>query len=262
MRLHRERVGEKELVLVFPWAGGNINAPGLRALAKSLLQRPSVVVYGVDLPGRITQPNTIPLRDFEQAVDEIIGAYVELLKTSAVGFERIVFVGFSLGSLLGWRTIQKLEMQSLSKVDLFICNACVAPSIAASRSYQYDKKTDQELIDIIVAKGGTPRNFFDTPGMRQMVLPAVRGDYAILDSLSSPQESPLLSCAIVHINGDQDDSCADENSIQLWEKYTSKTFHRHTVHGGHFFVQTDPGTVSQLILKELINASSPFSSHT
>jgi surfactin synthase thioesterase subunit len=116
---------------------------------------------------------------------------------------------------------------------------------------------DETFIARLAELGGTPSDVFAIPELRELVMPALRADFAWFDAYTCRPEPPLAT-PIVALAGTGDTSVPVPAMLD-WARHTSAGFRLHRVPGDHFFVQRAAGEVAKLLLTDLRDAlDDPF----
>lgn len=84
----------------------------------------------------------------------------------------------------------------------------------------------------------------------QIFLPALRSDFAMLETYIYANEEPL-NCPISAFGG-REDREVSEKAIAAWQHQTSSYFNMQMFDGGHFFFRTDIAPLLSIISQTLI----------
>ncbi|MFE6281737.1 thioesterase II family protein [Streptomyces sp. NPDC057877] len=209
-------------VVCFPHAGGA--ASSWRGLSAEL--SPTVDVLAVQYPGRQDRHREAPVGDLHRLADLIAGVL-------GPGRERPrALLGHSMGASLAYEVAVRLAREPGGEPRLLVLSGRRAPSLPPrDRSWLRD---DAALIAKVRALGGTDAALLDDPELRELVLPALRGDYR---ALASYQGTPgrTLSCPVLALAGGQDTD-ATAADVEAWRHHTSGDFRMRVFEGGHFFL--------------------------
>ncbi|GBG25075.1 S-acyl fatty acid synthase thioesterase, medium chain [Hondaea fermentalgiana] len=189
------------LVFFFPWAGGNLAHPSVRALAKDLAAKGHATTIGVSLPGRLARAKEPVYRSFTELVPDVAREVRQLLRKQACAPRAVVFFGYSLGSQVAWQTLETLlnpsDVDKAGNDSFDLAAWPVRLVVAASRAPQnllgslpkVKEMSDSAFLEYISAKGGTPKEVLDHAAFRALILPPLRADYELLETFSF-SESP------------------------------------------------------------------------
>ncbi|MFF4776740.1 thioesterase II family protein [Microtetraspora fusca] len=201
-------------------------------------------VHGVQLPGRenrIAEPAEIDLPELAAA-----------LADAASSEDRpYALYGHSLGARLGFELIRELRRTGERLPDRLYVGAARAPHLAGSSTFDgLSKVSDDELVARVVAGGGVPEAVAEEPELLELLLPALRADFALLDDYVYHPEEPL-PVPITAFAGTLDRAVSMEQ-MAAWEEHTTAEFVLHHVEGGHFFLHDREAELIALLSADLM----------
>lgn len=220
-----ERRGHPMRRLVcFPNAGA-----GASIFRKTGARLPSSIeAFSVQLPGREDRFHEACFPSIEHAAERLAAEIAHLCDLP------VVFFGHSLGAILAFETASALRTRHGRLPDALILSGHGAPHMRpVSRRCRHDA-SDQALISDLKRLGGTPPAILDDPHMMSAILPAVRGDYAMLDSYVWRRRAPL-ACPIASCAGESD-SEVSRAAITAWQTHTTGEFCERWFSGDHFYL--------------------------
>lgn len=190
---------------------------------------PEIDVCLVHLPGRARRIGERPRARLRQLVEEL---------ADAIGGElrgQFAFYGHSMGALLSFELARELRRRNWSPpVHLFL-SACRAPEMVREERPIFNLPV-QELMVEIRKLNGTPKEFFESLEIQNVLLPLLRADLEIIDTYEYVAEAPL-GCAI-NLYGGEKDTHAPPESLVSWELQTSTKCTLRVFSGDHFFIQS------------------------
>jgi pyochelin biosynthetic protein PchC len=95
--------------------------------------------------------------------------------------------------------------------------------------------SDLELIEEMALLGGTDTQAFEDTELRDLILPAIRADYRLIERHRPPSVDAAIDAPVVAYYGKQD-AGVDERSIAAWSTVTRSTFGVRSFGGGHFYL--------------------------
>lgn len=163
--------------------------------------------------------------------------------------------GHSMGAAVGHELILCLLRQGYrAPVHLFV-SAREAPQhhIGGTTHLLNDHALCAELVRL----GGTDAELLAMPELRKLVLPAVRGDYRLIETYHAVPEG-VLPCPVTALMGADDTELTAEQA-DGWRTWTSESFELLTFPGGHFYLAERPRGVVDAVCRRLIGylAASP-----
>lgn len=224
-RYRPSRTATARLVCL-PHAGGSATfyLPLVSALS------PDVDVVAIQYPGRQDRRAEQPLTDVDALSDRIHEA---LLRQPPLP---VTFFGHSLGALIGFETIRRLEAGG-SPVAHFFASSRGAPSIHRGESVHL--RDDEGILSVVHYLNGTAANVLGNQEMMRAALPSLRADYQAADTYRCAPEV-TIGCPVTVLTGDADPQTTSSEA-RAWERHTTSACTFHTFPGGHFYIpeQTD-----------------------
>lgn len=208
----------------FPYAGGSAS---LFRNWGTLLD-PQVEVIGVQLPGRGMRWEETPAVDFGLLVNLVADAIVH-----ASGSVRFGFFGHSMGALLMFEVARRLRAQGARLPECMFASGRPAPHLPPQRQRE-PLMSGADFVDELRRLEGTPREILDNPELLAMLMPMIRGDFALLDNWRF-EPSPALDVPLFALAG-RSDPHVSVDSVAAWAQWTCTSFELMTYPGGHFFL--------------------------
>lgn len=228
VRQRMERVPELRLFCL-PCAGGSAAAfrPWSRVITSS------IQVCPLELPGhgsRIKEPPTT-------SMPELVGELVETLDPFLDA--PFALLGHSMGSAIAWHLARALEHRG-GPVPRRLIVMGFRPLHFRRPQPLLHRLDDQGLTEALRAFGGTPQEVLEQPQLMSLMLPAIRADFELIETLATPTDLPL-ACGLSAYMGSTDREVSFDQ-MEQWRQYTSADFQLRIYPGGHFFPwsQLDP----------------------
>lgn len=219
-----EKSAADTALLVLPHAGGNAHA---YSDWRDLLP-PGVRLLIGQYPGRGARfADPLP-----ESIDDLAVPIVESLPP---GVANLVVLGHSMGSLVAFEVARRLTERGTPPKAL-IASACRAPHLPNQAPVFPATLDDDALVAAIKARGGTQDDILDEPELREIILPAIRADFAVDDDYRHFGETTALGCPIAVIGGDADPIVPVE-TLATWTTATTAPVTVETLPGDHFYFQ-------------------------
>jgi medium-chain acyl-[acyl-carrier-protein] hydrolase len=194
------------------------------------------------LPGRESRIREEPLRHYRPLADEIAGAIKRRLDLPYAMF------GHSMGAFLAFEVARRIrDNAGPEPVHLFV-SARGAPQLP-DKDPPIHELPDDEFIDELRRHQGTPPAVLESPELMQLVMPALRADFAVCDSYEF-RPGPPLRCPISAFGGLGDPEVS-RTQLQAWKEQTTGPFVVRTFPGGHFFLQSETSQLLRILAREL-----------
>lgn len=201
-----------------------------------------VEVYGVHLPGRGNRLLD-PLIDRWPPLIEALGeAIIPFLE------KPFVFYGHSMGTLVSFELARWLRRHDYPLPAHLFVSSRAAPQIA-SKKKPIHELPDAELIEQLGQFNGTPKEILENPELMQLILPAIRADFAILETYVYTPDVPF-SFPITAFGSFEGPDITTDN-LRSWSEQTESSSVVRMLLGDHFFIQTAQATLLGMIRQEL-----------
>lgn len=195
-----------------------------------------VEVCAVQLPGREERQHENLCEDIEDVVNKLVTII-------AADPRPTIFFGHSFGSILAFALASRLQTLDIVP-NALIVSAKTAPHLP-SRKLRSNLPRVQ-LIQELVAMGGTPDSVLNDRVMIDRALRIVRADYSVLESFKPNHYLDSLACPIIAFEA-SDDTYTSSGGIDAWSEYTQARFTKHCVTGGHFYINDHPERLFSVI---------------
>jgi medium-chain acyl-[acyl-carrier-protein] hydrolase len=221
----------------FPYAGGGAHV--YRTWATRM--PPSVELCAINLPGRGTRLTEQPYNDAELLVVELarkLGPYLD---------KPYAFFGHSMGAMVCFELARQLRSEGRPlPVHLFV-SGCHAPQLPDPHPVLH--LSEPEFLDEICELGGIPPELLENKELMDLIMPAIRADFSVVESYSYT-EKPPLECPVT-VFGGHDDHLMEPYHLEAWRSQTSADFDLKMFPGNHFFIHSSQDTLLQSILQKL-----------
>jgi surfactin synthase thioesterase subunit len=226
----------------FPYAGGS--AAVYRTWPERL---PSdVEVCPLRLPGREARLSEKPYTRIGDLVQTVAEALRPLLDLPFALF------GHSMGAVAAFELARELRRRhALLPTRLFVSGAR-APQRPNPDPPIHHLPDEEFVAEVRRRYDGIPGAVLENPELVQLLLPALRADFALFESYVYSEESPI-GCAVSCFGGLDDDRVSRED-LEAWSGNTAGSFSLRMFPGDHFFLHSAEESVRQAVCDQLVAA--------
>jgi len=241
LRCPQPRPQARLRLFCFPYAGGG--AAAYRTWPNHLPG--DVEVCAIQLPGRDERLGETPYSDLVTLLEALAEGLAPRLEAPYAVF------GHSLGALLAYELVRHQRRRGGNlPVHLFV-SARRAPHVP-SREPPCHLLPEQAFIQALVRRyNGIPQAILAEPAVMRLFLPVLRADFSVMETYRFVAEDPLDQ-AITAFGG-LDDQVVSRADLETWRMTTRGECAIHMIPGGHFFLQTAPTALLDVIARQLVD---------
>ncbi|MBN1904155.1 MAG: thioesterase [Deltaproteobacteria bacterium] len=200
----------------------------------------------IKMPGREVRFNEPPYRRITKLVEDLAPAILPFLD------KPFIFFGHSLGAHIGFYLTRHLRKSNLPcPIHMFI-SAARAPHLTEPiHDALHYKMEDKEFIDKLIKLGGMAEEVLKDKEILDIVLPILRADIEMLNTMEFKEEEPL-SCGMTVLYGEFDNRVSREDA-EAWSTHTNHDFRLTMITGKHLFINTHQAQIIELINHESLS---------
>lgn len=222
----------------FPYAGGS--AIAFRTWSDYLPA--SVEVCPIELPGRGTRLLETPFTDLSSLVATLADALFPYLDRP------FAFFGHSMGGLISFELTHALRRESNCHPDHLFISGRRAPQVPNWED-PIHTLPEPEFFEELRRLNGSPEAVLNNAELMELLLPALRADFAVIETYHYVPEA-LLDCPITVFGGLQDREVSYD-ALEAWREQTTAPFSLHMLPGDHFFLQSAQSSLLNSLNQEL-----------
>lgn len=197
-------------------------------------------LVAINLPGRSTLFTQQPYTDLNQLLPDLAARIKPWMNNNYVLF------GHSLGALLAFELARCGNIYHYQQPKHLFLAGRESPRLPEDKMDHL--LPDEEFIQVLRDKEGTPEEILKNHELMQLLLPIIRADFQVAETYRYQSEN-LLNCPISVFSGTEEEPSDDE--FIAWKDETTGDFEFKRLPGGHFFVQTQFKFIIDLIVKSL-----------
>lgn len=230
-------------VFCFPYAGSGASV--FRAWAAHLPR--GVELWGVQPPGRETRFAEDPPTEFGSLVDEATASIRSKLELPYVLF------GHSLGALVSFEVVRRLQRHGENLPKRLIVSACAAPQLhragttPVARSQALLESDRRFLRDTLAANGQVREDILDE--LEDVFLPILRADLNLFRAYCYGHDDPLT--VPISVYGGEDDVAVPVAGLEAWAIQTTRACSVRLIPGDHFYLRAQPAELFAALREDM-----------
>jgi surfactin synthase thioesterase subunit len=206
------------------------------------LMPPWIEPVAVQLPGRADRIREPAFEAMPPLVDALAAVIEPLLE------QPYAFYGLSMGAQVAFALTQALRRRGRPMPALLAVASAAAPGWDGP-GIDWSGLTDDPQ-RFLQEMGGTPPEVVSDPELVAFLLPTLRADLAVLDSVRYVPDTPLD--VAIHAFAGADDIAGRPERMSGWREQTRARFDLDVVPGGHFFDPAGERRVIRAIADDLV----------
>jgi surfactin synthase thioesterase subunit len=180
-------------------------------------------------------------RRMEELIDPLMEALIP-------NFNRpFAMFGHSLGSIVAFEVARRASALDRPPSGLIVSGRR-APHLRARRGPVH-LADERGVLDAVERLNGTPIEVLRDQALMRAFLPSLRADFE-LNETYVPLPGRPLRCDMAACMGAEDPE-VDESELIAWREATSGHFRHHVLKGDHFYLQSRPEPLLEIIRKHL-----------
>ena len=190
--------------------------------------------------GRLREPPCVNLRSLVDTMAAALEPH----------FQRpYALLGYSLGGLLSFELTRALRARRAPLPARLLVAAARAPQVPRPFSSLARLSDEAFLAELGRRYNGLRPEVWENRQLRAMILPALRGDFEMLENYQYAAATPL-EVAISAFAGESD-PVAPPAEVERWQEQTTGEFALRVLGGGHFFLPPVGETFVSAVFAEL-----------
>lgn len=229
-----------------PYAGGSA---AIFNKWNSLVSR-EIRVVPVELAGRGGRMNEALYNTLNDAVDNVYN----IIRKRIDNQQPYALFGHSMGALLAYKVVQRIRKEQLPEPIHIFFSGRGAPHSITRREKIYHTMEEEEFKRELLQLGGTPKEFFEHPELMEFLLPVLRNDFKLSETVLPVENiEPLDYDITVFVGKDEEGMVAED--VHGWRLHTKQLCIVHYFNGGHFFINDETERIVSIINEKLLSAN-------
>ncbi len=204
---------------------------------------PDVEVCAVQLPGRENRWREAPIPRLAGVVEAVARDLRPHLDLPFAVF------GHSVGALIGFEVVRQLRRQGHPRPVRMVVSGRRAPQLPGRYPPIHQLPDPAFVREVRRRYDGIPEEVLRHDDLMELMLPALRADFAIHETYVHVEEPPL-ECPISAFGGLQDPEASQED-LAAWGQHTRSGFTLRMFRGDHFFVKSTRAPLLRALAEDL-----------
>lgn len=204
----------------------------------------SIEVCPIELPGRATRRAEPPITRFPELLEKLASMVRPFVKQRP-----FALFGHSFGGITAFELTRWLRRNGEPLPTRLFLSACPALHIRQQPAPRITHLSDQEFLEEVATRYGTPREVLTSEDVRDTVLPALRADLQVGESYRYHPEPPLD--VPISSFGALEDPEVSQAEADAWRHQTTADFRLRMLPGNHFFLAAERLRLHQAIVEDL-----------
>lgn len=203
---------------------------------------PGIEICPIQLPGRENRLSETPLKRLKSLI-ETVAPLMRPHLDCPYGF-----FGYSLGAILAFELARQLRREKAPAPACLFVAASRAPQLPDFAA-PIHALPDDKFIAALARLQGTPAAVLQDAELMQLYLPALRADFALLETYFYAADKPL-ECPIIAFGGLEDEKVTQEQ-IDAWREQTVSEFEMKMYPGNHFFFHESASDLLEVVAEKI-----------
>ena len=199
-------------------------------------------VVPLQLPGRERRIDEEPFHDVQAATTALLADVRAVLH----GGGRVALFGHSVGAVLAYELAHRLD--SAPEFDVLRLFVSGAADPATGLSSNATGLPDEEFLAKVNELTGYRHEALDDPEMRELLLPALRGDMAMHETYVPT--TTVLGVPVTALRGEHD-SQVGRAQAAAWAGFTNRDFRLVELPGEHMYIAESAPELVRVIVAQL-----------
>jgi surfactin synthase thioesterase subunit len=226
-------------LICLPFAGGS--SYSYFGLKKNL--SPKIKMITPELPGRGSRLSEPLVASLPKLMSDTYSQLLPLIKSG----EQYSIYGHSMGTILGYLLIQRIETESLPLPVHFFASGRAGMSVIDDEPMRYNMERN-EFIEKLKGYGGAAIDIIDDENIMNFFEPILRADFEAVETYKHNFESAKINVPITVMFGSEE-KITPEEAFE-WKNDTLAEISIHEFKGNHFFIYDHWNTISKLIMEK------------
>lgn len=223
----------------FPYAGGGASV--FRGWSSNVPA--DVEVVSIRLPGRESRINESPIRSLDSLLRSLHRELYPLLLEKP-----FAFFGHSNGGLICYELTLMLHRDPHSRVPELLIISGKRPPRPGHAEKNLNLLSNEEFIENLKDLGGAPSELLENTELMELMLPALRADFALSDGWDARGRIILSGRVSIYYGADDSIPC---EQMSCWQDLFFSKLQFCRFDGGHFFIRDQQESLLTSISSDL-----------
>ncbi len=153
-----------------------------------------------------------------------------------------VLYGHSMGGLLGYELIHRLQADGIELPQHFAVSGCRAPRLIPRPDARH-LLSQADFFNMLQALGGLPKELLQNQELMEFFEPLLRADFQVVDTYQYTAK-PALTMPVTVLGGKEDKEVS-YTDLTTWQEVCAQPIQLDYIAGDHFFIFNQPDQFAQ-----------------
>jgi medium-chain acyl-[acyl-carrier-protein] hydrolase len=201
-----------------------------------------VAAWAARFPGRESRIRETALTTIEAMADALAASVCDL------DTGELVLFGHCSGALVVYEAALRLrERTAADKRLTLVVSSCAAPVWRARPRRNVARMSDEDLVALMTADGGTSRALVCRHDFLELILPVYRADLLAMEQYDRDRPPRRVDIPVLALAG-EDDEDLPEAAFTAWAQVTDGPFSARRLVGDHFYLTGQEQRIAEILL--------------
>ena len=229
---------EKHKLFCIPHAGASAS---VYYKWQRFLDNEMIELIPLELKGRGMRLDEPFYEDFEDMLNDLY----EMVTNEINANDKYILFGHSMGAYAAFCLETMLEKNLGKCAEYIFLSGREAPPFWVSGKKYISHLNHHEFLQEIKSYGGIDEKFLGDEDVLAFILPIIRNDFRVIETLDSSDVGEVLQAPIMVLNGKGDNLNPDH--VEVWRSFSTAGCEIKYFSGGHFYIDDNLGEIAGYI---------------
>lgn len=173
--------------------------------------------------------------EFYENFSDMIEDVYQIISDEIANMDTYMIYGHSMGAYVAFEVASLLEQRRNCYALHVFLSGREAPCYWGKNKKVISNLSEEKFLSEIVNYGGMESSYLKDKEVLDIILPIIRNDFRIIESMNKDQEYRALNSPLSIMNG-KSDSCLSEERVKEWKRFSAFVCNIRYYDGGHFYI--------------------------